>query len=254
MMEACDVMVLCGGLGTRLRKVVADRPKPMADIDGAPFLSRLLEHVSSHGFQRFILCVGHKSDVIESHFRRSCGDLSVVLSNEESPLGTGGAIWNARTLIKSRTFLALNGDSFCPVDYAGMLEFHSACRSSATLAVAPIQEAGEYGTVLLADNGRINAFAEKSGRQEPGLVNAGVYAFQTDLLDQVLIPPPFSLERDVFPHVAERGSLWAWKTSGPLIDIGTPERYLDAQTRLTTLMSARKPADLLTPPRTTGRT
>jgi mannose-1-phosphate guanylyltransferase len=94
--------------------------------------------------------------------------------------------------------------------------------------------------VLLSNNGQINAFGEKSGRREPGLVNAGVYAFQTDLLDRMKQQPPFSLERDVFPQVAETGSLWAWKTNGPLIDIGTPERYLDAQTRLTTLMTATR--------------
>jgi len=239
MTQPCDVVILCGGAGTRLRDVVADRPKPMADVSGMPFLSLLIEHIASFGFRRFVLCVGHKSEVIESYFRSGCGDVSIVLSREQAPLGTGGALWNARPMIHGRTFVALNGDSFCPVDYPCCLQFHAARSASATIAVTPVRDAAEYGTVEVADQGRIASFGEKS-RREKGLVNAGVYAFETEVLDRLTWPVPFSLERDVFPCMAANGRLSGWRTAGPLLDIGTPERYRDAQSRLIPLMRNRQ--------------
>ena len=234
--EACDVVILCGGLGTRLRAVVADRPKPMAAIDGVPFLCLLVEHLASFGFRRFVLCVGHKSEVIESHFHAGSGNLSVVLSREESPLGTGGALWHAREKIQGRTFVALNGDSFCPVDYPAFLEFHASRSATATITVTPVKDAAEYGTVNVSNRDRVLSFAEKSGLRQEGLVNAGVYAFETRVLEEVDRPTPFSVERDIFPHLAETGTLSAWKSDGPLLDIGTAERYRDAQSRLAPLM------------------
>jgi len=239
--DACDVVILCGGLGTRLRAVVPDRPKPMAAIDGVPFLSLLVEHVASFGFRRFVLCVGHKAEVIASHFHADSGDLSVVLSREESPLGTGGALWNARERIQGSTFVAMNGDSFCPVDYPAFLTFHAARSATATIAVTPVENAAEYGTVNVSEHNHVLSFAEKSGRNQEGLVNAGVYAFETKVLDEVDRPMPFSVERDIFPHLAEEGTLSAWKSDGPLLDIGTAERYHHAQSRLLPLMKSGRP-------------
>jgi len=214
----------------------------MAAIDGVPFLSLLVEHIASFGFRRFVLCVGHKAEVIESHFHTGSGDLSVVLSREESPLGTGGALWNAREKIQGNTFVAVNGDSFCPVDYPSFLEFHASQSAAATIAVTPVKDAAEYGTVNISEQDRILSFAEKSGRKEEGLVNAGVYAFETKVLDELDWPMPFSVERDVFPRLATTGTLSAWKSDGPLLDIGTAERYHHAQSRLVPLMGKRNDA------------
>jgi NDP-sugar pyrophosphorylase family protein len=237
-----DAVILCGGLGTRLRGVVADRPKPMADVGGKPFLQLLVDHVSAFGFRRFVLCSGHMADSIESRFGAKDGEpapssgLDIVMSRESQPLGTGGAVWNAGALIHSGSFIVLNGDSFCAVDYGGLLAAHGRCQASVTVVVTSIADASQYGTVEMDRSGRIAGFREKTGVRARGLVNAGVYVFRRSVLDEIRITPPFSLERDIFPRLAADSGLHGWVTPGPLLDIGTPERYREAELRLIGLM------------------
>ncbi len=119
-----DVIILCGGLGMRLRDVVGDRPKSMAEISGRPFLDILVDYVARYGFTHFILCTGFKGDLIKRYYKNKRGRLIFVVSDEDQPLGTAGAIKNAESFIESDMFLVLNGDSLCEIDIEDFIKFH----------------------------------------------------------------------------------------------------------------------------------
>ena len=207
----------------------------MAEIAGRPFLERLIEHLAAYGFQRFVLCTGHKADSVEAHFRTRQSPYEVAFSREHVPLGTAGGLRHARNLLPGDPILVLNGDSFCPVDYPALLGAHRSRGSAATLAVVAADDTAEYGQVLFSDDGTVTAFREKLHSSGAGWINAGVYVFRHATLAALPDRSPLSLEKDVFPALVGKG-LHAWKTRGPLLDIGTPERYLRAQTELASLM------------------
>jgi NDP-sugar pyrophosphorylase family protein len=231
-----DVAVLCGGLGLRLRAAVPDLPKPMAPVGEQPFLELLVARLARFGFRRFVLCAGFKAAAVASHFANRA-DVTVV--SESSPLGTAGALRNALPELASEHVLALNGDSFCRVDYAAMLQSHHARSADVTLAVAPVDEARAYGAVLAGPDGRVTAFREKepSGQAGKAWVNAGVYALRRSALAGLPATAPLSLETDVFPLWATSLRVFANPVEGPLLDIGTPERYERARRELPALMA-----------------
>lgn len=220
-----DVAVLCGGLGKRLRAKIADRPKPLAEVGGRPFLDILIEYVSGFGFGRFILCAGYRAEMIEEHYRGR-KDLQFVFSREEEALGTGGALKHAEALIKSEDFLVLNGDSLCNMDMKSFVEFHCSRNALASIALVAPEKEADYGAVTIDEEGRITSFTEKA----PGAshINAGVYLFRKEILD--LIPPgeKYSLEEELFPAILDRG-VYGYVTGAKLMDIGTAERYERAQ-------------------------
>ena len=225
----------------RLRGLIGDQPKALADIGGRPFLSRLIEHVAGHGFRRFILCVGYKADSIQARMSELEGACDITVVREHQPLGTGGALRSARPAMAAKTVIAMNGDSFCPVDYAALLEFHVAHAAAATIAVVRSAGSGDVGYVRRGDDGAVAGFVEKPPSGE-GWVNAGIYAFEVAAVDELPESSPLSLEREVFPGLVGRG-LYSYATEGPLVDIGTPERYVRACETLPDLMrGARRSA------------
>ena len=228
-----DVLVLCGGLGTRLQPVVHDRPKGLATISGRPFLDILAEDLIRHGLRRIVLCAGHGAEQIVAHFKGR-RDAEFVFSIEPRPLGTGGAVRHALAQVLTDPFLVVNGDSFCPVVYADLLADHARHGPAATLVVTPAADRADIGAIEAGSDGRVLSFSEKPGtaKREGRCVNAGVYVLQRDLIESESADTPLSLERDVFPKVARAGRCRAFRVAGPLIDIGTPERYAAAQTIL----------------------
>ncbi len=221
-LESLSAVVLCGGLGTRLRSAVADRQKTMARVGEKPFLDILLDWASSHGVRRFVLCTGYKGGQVEDYFRAKREDLDIVFSPEASPLGTGGAVRNALPLLGDRPALILNGDSFCPLNLSAFHEFHVKSGGMASLAVVEPGLRRDGGFLELGANGRVLSFDEREYR--PGRVmNAGVYLLEPEAL--AAIPPePSSLEKDVLPSLLER-RVFALSVSAQLYDIGTPERW-----------------------------
>ncbi|MBI5560800.1 MAG: NTP transferase domain-containing protein [Deltaproteobacteria bacterium] len=225
--EKTDVLVLCGGAGTRLRSKVRDRPKPMADAGGRPFLDILIDYAASCGFRRFILLTGYMGDFIERYYReRNCG-LSFTISREKELLGTAGAIKNAQMLIQSRTFICLNGDSICGVNLKDFIKFHAEQQALATVVLnkrgAPPQYYNDYGAVRLGHGGRITNFGEKTSAKG-GYVNCGIYAFERPFLSLIPGGKKLSLERDIFPRLIEK-AVYGWVTAARFFDIGTPERF-----------------------------
>lgn len=231
-----DVVILCGGLGSRLREVLPDTPKPMADIAGRPFLQLLIEQIALCGACRFVLCLGYKAEHIESFFRAARMPHEIVFSRESKPLGTAGALWNAKAMIRSDPFVVLNGDSFCGVDLPEMLVRHSSSGAEVTMAVTPIKQAGDYGRVVVDTGDRVSSFLEKDGQATESWVNGGVYVCRRGLVDGLGHQLPSSLEQDVFPSLVRNRRLFAYRARGPLLDIGTPERYERARQHLLAAM------------------
>jgi len=223
-----DILILCGGAGTRLRPVVSDRPKSMAAIAGRPFLDMLIGHVSGYGFRRFILCTGHMKDTISAYYSQRYRDLEIVFSEEEKPLGTAGAVREAEPHIRSSSFIVMNGDSFCPLHMREFLAFHHEHGADISIVLSRVKDAEDYGIVECDSAGVVVSFLERGQRRE-GLVNAGVYAMQKKILTAIPAGTFFSLEHDLFPSYVSR-RFYGYVTDKPFIDIGTPERYAAACT------------------------
>jgi D-glycero-alpha-D-manno-heptose 1-phosphate guanylyltransferase len=227
-LENCPALLLVGGMGTRLRSVVPNTPKPLATVGDKSFLELLVRQLQCQGMRRLILCTGYLAEQIESHFGDGHNwDVSIQYSKEIQPLGTAGAIKMAGHYVSNADeFVVMNGDSFMEVDLHRLLRFHHERQATVSMAVRKVENASRYGTVEV-NGDRVTGFLEKTGNENPGLVNAGVYIFKREVLEQ--IPEgPCSLEKDVFPHLLSRG-VYALQQQGVFIDIGTPEDYARAQ-------------------------
>ena len=219
-----DVLILCGGFGKRLKEIGQNCPKPMVKINGRPFLEILIEHISTFGFRRYILCAGFKSEVIEQYFLNKNDDNTYILSKEDEPLGTGGGIKKAESCILGSTFMVLNGDSICRANLNDFVEFHKSNNASVSMALATIGDVSEYGSVVVNDRSEINEFKEKSDRfKGQGHVNAGIYLFEKPILGQIPSGKNISVEKDVFPSMIGK-NFYGFKTTERLFDIGTPQR------------------------------
>ena len=227
--ETREAMILAGGLGSRLRAVVADRPKPMADVAGRPFITFLLDHLLQYGFRRAILCVGYMGEYVPPVLGDRYGTMELIYSFERTALGTGGALRNAASLVRADDVLAMNGDSFCDVDLHALSRTHHKYRAVATIAVLQRSNRRQSGAVTLDPSGRVIAFESRPAVPTPGLINAGIYVLRRNVLD--LMPPDrnVSLEEEIFPALAARRVLFGWQVEGRFIDIGTPESYDAAQ-------------------------
>jgi D-glycero-alpha-D-manno-heptose 1-phosphate guanylyltransferase len=237
-MQNVKGVLLVGGLGTRLRSAVPSLPKALASVGDRPFLELLVRQLSAQGIRRLVMCTGYLAEQIEEVFGNG-SDLGVTIeySKEPTPLGTAGALKFAERYMREESeFIVLNGDSFLEIDFSELISFHRKHRGLATLAVIPVQNAGRYGTVQVATDGRVQGFAEKTGKNTPGTINAGVYVFDRAVLSA--IPEgPASLERDIFPSLLGRG-VYALEQRGLFIDIGTPDDYERAQEMCARLASA----------------
>jgi NDP-sugar pyrophosphorylase family protein len=230
-MNDMDVVILCGGMGTRLKNVVSDRPKPMAEINGRPFLDILIEYMMSFGLQRFILCAGYKADFIKQYYYKREPKIEIVLSVEEVPMGTGGAIKNAEYLIQTSNFIVMNGDSFCPFDMLGFLDFHLGKGAVVSIVVVESEDTKDFGLISLDNSQKIIRFNEKTGKDENSFINAGIYLFKKEIFSLIPSNRSYSLEYDLFPELVKR-EFYGFITHEKLIDIGTPERYEQAKRNL----------------------
>lgn len=224
MLNEIDVVILCGGTGSRLREIVDDRPKPMAQINQQPFLDILIDYFCGFGFSRFVLCTGHMSEVIQDYYCPRSSSLEFIISDEHIRLGTAGSIKNAEKFIQSDPFLVTNGDSFCPVNLTEFYDFHLLKQARMSMAVVESEETTNSGLVTLDGLQRIISFEEKKAKARTGHINAGIYLFQKNILSLIPENTKYSLEYDLFPKLTNQGS-FAFVSRETLIDIGTPEQY-----------------------------
>ena len=227
-----DAVVLCGGAGLRLRPVIGEAPKAMAAVAGRPFLEVLFRQLVRYGFERAILAVGYQRDAIQSHFGASALGLQLIYSPEERALGTGGALRNAADLIETEDVLVMNGDSYTDVDLDGLVEHHRRANADASVVVVPSDGRGDCGFVLLDRTGRVVGFNEKNGDMADRFINAGIYLFSQRLVREIAPDQEISLEREVLPVWIREAHISGFVHSGTCMDIGTPQRYLDAQVAL----------------------
>ncbi len=218
-------IILCGGLGTRIREVARDRPKAMADVGGRPFIEWLLLALFSRGVREVTLCTGYMGEMIEAYFGRG-QQLGLVISysHEPDPLGTGGAIRLAAEQWKSDRILVLNGDSYCRVDLDRLDGEHVRRRAKASLWLLPLLDSTGYGSVDLRPDGSIGGFFEKSINRTPDIISAGIYLLEPEVVHNIPPDQPVSIEREVFPRLVGRG-LYGVVGDGPFVDIGTPPSF-----------------------------
>jgi D-glycero-alpha-D-manno-heptose 1-phosphate guanylyltransferase len=226
-----DALVLCGGFGTRLRSAEPDGPKALARVAGRPFLEVLIESLARRGVRRFVLCAGYRADAIEAALPDLRRFGTVVLSREEQPLGTGGALRHALPHANRDPLLVVNGDSLCAADLSAMLAQHRERAAWLTLGAVPGSGRGDTGTLVVDARGMLLEFAEKRGAGS-ALTNAGIYLLESRALGPS-VPPfrSFSLERELIPSLIP-GRAHAFELAGPLLDIGTPERLRAAASLL----------------------
>ena len=221
-------VILAGGLGTRLRSVVADRPKALANIRGRPFLSYLLDQLINHDIKDVVLCTRYLGEQVRSTFGDSYGKLRLAYSRELSPLGTAGALRLALPLLHSESVLVMNGDSFCDVDLGAFFSWHHTQMANGSLVLVRRPDTTRSGRVEVDVEGRITRFEEKGGRAGPGWINAGIYLLTQRLLRTIPITGAASLEQELFPGWINDG-LYGYQSGGRFLDIGTPEAYALAE-------------------------
>lgn len=229
MIGEVTAVILAGGLGTRLRAAVSDRPKVLADVAGQPFLERIFEQLRGFGVRKVVVCTGYMAEQIEHLYQASFKDLSITYSREHSLLGTAGAVRFALEHITTDRALVLNGDSYCDFNYATFKSFHDAKDAEASLLLTYVEDCSRYGSVVIDENGKVGSFIEKSGASGAGFINAGVYLMERSLIKE--IPPGriLSLEKDIFPQWIGR-KFYGHATNTPMfIDIGTPQSFEQAQ-------------------------
>ncbi len=224
-----DLLILCGGQGTRLRSVVSDRPKPLAMIGDRPFIEFVIALFVRQGVRRVILCTGHLGHQFEDWYADRSRSYQLMLSQETMPLGTAGAIRHASRWITSRTVIVANGDSLCEIDVRRLLACHAEKHAQATLVLTEDDDRRDVGIVTMNRQQRITAFQEKGTDRADGYHNAGVYMFERSMIDRIPLGQPYSLEYDWLPTLISLG-IYGCVTQGPLYDIGTPERLAEFQT------------------------
>ncbi|MBI3865295.1 MAG: nucleotidyltransferase family protein [Planctomycetia bacterium] len=232
--------ILAGGLGTRLRTVVADRPKVLAEVLGKPFLARLLDQLADAGLKRVVLLTGYRSEQVEESFGREYRGMSLDYSVEPAPLGTAGALRLAMPKLfpstisvgrpASGTVLVMNGDSYCSADLRRFRASHENLPPGhASLVLTEVPDTSRFGKVEFAADDRVERFLEKQEAGGKGWINAGIYLIDRPLVEQIPTGRAVSIEREMFPAWSQRQVLHAFPGAGSFLDIGTPESYRAAE-------------------------
>jgi len=224
-----EAIILAGGLGTRLQGVINDVPKPMAPINGIPFLEYILKTLKAKKITKVILSVGYKWEVISDYFGKEFEGMLLQYSVEEEPLGTGGAIKKAIALVTQDIFFIINGDTFFNIDLYKMMQNFKG-KSLLRLALKSMSEFDRYGCVEINKQGFVTAFTEKGFRKK-GNINGGIYLVRHNIFDSFELPVKFSFEQFVeksFKVLGADGLV----CEGYFIDIGIPEDFDRAQVEL----------------------
>ncbi len=216
-------VILAGGLGTRLRSVISDIPKPMADINGLPFLEYLFRYLTKYNIDEVVLAVGYKHDVIENHFHDNYKDIKIVYSIEDEPLGTGGAIKKASKLLQDNNILIINGDTFFDIDLDKFYDNHIKSKSLISIASKEMFDFDRYGSLDI-NNNKVISFNEKKYLNK-GIINGGIYIINKQIFDNIDLIK-FSFEKEI---LEKNKNIYAFLFDGFFIDIGIPEDYLKAQ-------------------------
>ena len=229
MIENIDVLILCGGEGRRLRQISGRVPKPMVRIGGRVFLDIIIDDLQRSGFKRIILGIGYRARFIRKYYsEHKTPGAEIIFSEEKKPLGTGGAVKKAKTLIKSESFLVLNGDTFSKFRADRFIKFYQQKKAKLLILLRKTKTNKDYGAITIDRKSKITSFSEKNVSSRVNFVNGGVYLFSKTVFSEMPHKAKFSLEYDFFPRMVGKG-FYGYKESGFFIDIGIPERYFNAK-------------------------
>ena len=223
-----DVIILAGGLGTRLASVVKDVPKPMAPVAEKPFLDHILNGLPLGHINKIILAVGYKSNKVIDYYGDKFKNIPILYSIEEVPLGTGGGIGLALKHVTQDTALILNGDTYFDVNYEEFWETHKDSNTPITLALKQMPSPDRYGTVLMEKN-TIIKFHEKQKELSTGLINGGCYWVDKNIIEVLPKAEKYSFEKDFLELSVQNKYLTGYISDGLFIDIGISEDYERAQ-------------------------
>ncbi|HTN80713.1 MAG TPA: NDP-sugar synthase [Acidimicrobiales bacterium] len=225
-------VVLVGGFGTRLRPLTLTSPKQMLPLGHRPMIEWVVGHLADHGVDEAILSVGYRPDAfIEAFPDEMCNGVRIRYAVEPEPLDTAGAIrFAAREAGIDDTFVVVNGDVLTDLDLGALVRFHRDSGAEATIHLTPVEDPSVFGVVPTDENGRVIAFIEKPPRDEAptNRINAGTYVFEPSVLDRIPGDRRVSIEREIFPAMADEGRLYAMATDDYWLDTGTPQQFLKA--------------------------
>jgi mannose-1-phosphate guanylyltransferase len=225
-------VILVGGEGTRLRPLTYTVPKQMLPVVEVPIIERVVGHLVAHGVTDVVLSLGYRPDAfIAAYPDGRCAGASLTYVVEATPLDTAGAIRFAATEAGiDDTFLVLNGDVLTDLDLTALVRFHRQRGGEATIALAPVPDPSAFGVVVTAEDGRVEAFIEKppAGTAPTNLINAGTYVLEPAVLARIAAGGRVNIERETFPALVADGRLFALRSDVYWLDVGTPERYVQA--------------------------
>ena len=223
-----EAIILAGGLGTRLRSAVPDLPKCMAPVNGKPFLKYVISNLQQQGIQRFVFALGYKSEAFDSFLDTMLAKDEYIISLENEPLGTGGAVRLACNVTVSDNVLVTNGDTLFNAAVQKTAAFHTEKFAECTLSLKPMKSFDRYGAVIIDMDGRVKDFKEKQYFSE-GLINGGVYILNVEAFKQKPFPEKFSFEKDYLEKYCADEAIYGMAQEAYFIDIGIPEDYEKAQ-------------------------
>ncbi|RLD56506.1 MAG: D-glycero-D-manno-heptose 1-phosphate guanosyltransferase [Bacteroidetes bacterium] len=225
-----EAIILAGGFGTRLKEVIGeDIPKPMAPVDGRPFLEYLFKYLDKWGVERLILATGHKHEVIEAHFGDRFNKQEIVYSREEEPLGTGGAVKKAMEYVNGYSGYIINGDTYFDVNLWKLANSFRAKEAESVMALRKMADVSRYGSVKIDLDNRITEFTEKGSQTGMGFINGGTYILERKAFLDLDLPDIFSLEKDYFEQHYNKLRIFGVRCYSYFLDIGIPEDYEEAQ-------------------------
>jgi NDP-sugar pyrophosphorylase family protein len=218
-----DVVILAGGVGTRLGKVSKGLPKPMVPVLRKPFMEWIILYLKSFGFATFTISTGYRRELVKEYF--GGGErLGIALQycEEDHPHGTGGALKKACGMARSSSVLVMNGDTLCMCDMRDFYRLHKQLCAPATICCVGVEDTHRYGTVQAGLDNRVMSFVEKGQSSGKGFINAGAYWMTRSFIEGIPDSIPLSLEKDVFQTAVGR-DIYAYCSNADFIDMGTPE-------------------------------
>lgn len=222
------VIILAGGLGTRLRSVLPDTPKCLAPINNKPFIAQLIVFLKKQGINKFIFSLGYKSELVINYLSDEFGDTNISFSIENEQLGTGGAIKLALSKVLSDDVLVINGDTFFNNDLDLFYRFHQNNNSKFSISLTKVENNHRFGSVVLNDENMVIGFSEKS-KNASVLINAGQYIINREHFLKFKTEDKFSIELDFFQNSSINKIVYGFEFLSDFIDIGIPEDLIKAQ-------------------------
>ncbi|MEO7398678.1 MAG: NDP-sugar synthase [Ilumatobacteraceae bacterium] len=225
-------VVLVGGFGTRLRPLTNSVPKPMLPVGHVPIIERLIANLVRSGVADVTLALGFKPEPFIAEFPDgTCAGATLTYAVEPEPLDTAGAIrFAALHAGIDDTFVVVNGDVLTDLDISDLVAFHNANHAEITLHLTPVEDPSSFGVVDCNEHGLVTRFVEKPppGTAPSNFINAGTYVFEASVIERIAGGRKVSIEREIFPVVAQAQRLWSLATNDYWIDTGQPELYLQA--------------------------